>query len=305
MRKLIFGTIAAALVVLGLCPPALAAGPMTQAAFSRYVRLFNSGDVRYADYYAPDVTTDADGPVRGRNAVVEADRKLRADYEIRFEPGDVFISDTNDGVAALMTIRQVAKRDGLALGAQPQPIRRGDALVRQTVIFYGLSDGKIASIRESRSGSPPRPLPAAAAGSLDGPRMTRAKFADYARRFSAWDLSFTRYYEPDVVFATAPAPKPLHGPQEIIDLYTPLRANLDEHVTPGAVVIDTARGMMVAEIANRMTATRGDVQLPSALMKKGDTREGAGVMLYSLRNGRIAEIKAASRTVRFEPAARP
>jgi hypothetical protein len=307
----------AAIPARGAVPPSStgrteASAPMTRERFARYIQLLNSGDARQADYYTPGVVLGADGGVRGRKAVLDASRKLRADYAIALEPNDVFISDANDGMAVVMTIRQVAKRDGVKLASQPQPIRRGDALVRRTVLFYGLSGGKISSIRAARNGSTVRRGVAAPAPSATSPApptaplsnepwMTREKFEDYARRFSAWDLSFTQYYEPDVVFGVPPAPKPLHGPQAIIDLYTPIRRNLDEHVTPGAVVIDNGRGMMVAEIQNRMTATRGDVQLPSAMLKQGDEREGTGVIFYSLRNGRIAAIGGGGQSVRFEP----
>lgn len=67
--------------------------------------------------------------------------------------------------------------------------------------------------------------------------------ADFERNESGLDdleMRFLQHYDPDVVFATAPAPQPLHGPKAIYDLYVPIRKNLDEHVAAPIIVIDNA-----------------------------------------------------------------
>ena len=45
---------------------------------------------------------------------------------------------------------------------------------------------------------------------------------------------------------------------------------------------------MVVELHTRMTAARGDIQLPSRLLRIGEEREGSGVIVYSLNERRIS-----------------
>jgi hypothetical protein len=283
---------------------------MTAERFRDYIRLLNEENPRHADYYTPQVTR--------REAMLELDREQRRDQIVVLTPEEIYIDDQNDTLAAIMTLRQVARHDGVKLGSRTEAAHRGDALVSHTVMFYGLVKGRISSVRAARSegklehvdlataaAEAPKPsdllLPMPA--TVNQPRMSREKFADYAMLFTRFDPRFVEYYVPDVLFATLPAKQPLHGRQAILDLYIPIRRYLDEHVSPGTVVVDSSQNTMIAEIHNRMTATRGDVPLPSRTLKQGDVRDGWGVIRYGLRDGRISAIHGIDRNETFEAAA--
>lgn len=285
-----------------------AEGRMTQAKFVEFVRLVDSNDPRSAGYYTVDVAPSTDAE---RKAVLQFNHDDDNDRSVSVIAEELYIDDQHDSMAAIMAVRQVAKRDGVQLGSRPQPARAGDALVSRRIVFFGLSNGKISWLRAATDRELPPPAPALPVANENEPMpatateplMSRAKFNDYLRLFTRWDKRFAQYYDPDVIFDTQPAPQPLHGRQAIVDLYTPIRRNLDEHITAGTVVVDNARGMMVAEIRNRMTAERGDVPLPSGVMKRGAVRDRWGVILYNLKDGRISRIRGGAPAETFEPAA--
>jgi hypothetical protein len=291
--------------------------PMTREKFLEYVRLFNADDPHQFDYYTSDVQVEAD-KVHSVADLKAHDESTRRDAAITFSPGLIAIDDSKDMMAVEMTILTVALRDGVNLGGQPQPIHKGDARTQHSTFFFALRDGKIsalimgggARVRQkvdlaaAQAEAPTaaelaEPMPA----SVDDPKMTRQKYEDYARLFSRFDPRFLKFYDPGVVFATLPAPKPIHGPKAIYDLYVPFRKNLDEHVTAPVVVIDNAHNVMVVQLHNRMVATRGDVKLPSGVLKRGEALITSGVIVYSLKNGKISYIRAGQSGSSFQPAA--
>ena len=120
--------------------------------------------------------------------------------------------------------------------------------------------------------------------------MTPRKFRDYLNLFGRLDERFVEYYTPDVVFAAAPAPSPLHGREAVLELYRPLRAELGENVTVHHLAIDNEAGIMVAALSNRLTAF-GNVKLPSRQLQPGDQLALSGAIIYELREGRISRIR--------------
>jgi hypothetical protein len=181
--------------------------------------------------------------------------------------------------------------------------KAGETASERRVLFYGLKEGRIASIRVGRESgvlSPPdgRPLPAPPPASFDDPLpdsvndpvMTRRKFEDYLRLFGLFDQRFVRYYHPKVVFGIRPAERPLHGREEILGLYRPLRQILHESIQVNSLVIDSQRGLMAAEITNTMTAIE-DVERPGWGLRKGQRRVGSGVIFYSLADGMIIGLR--------------
>lgn len=292
--------------------------PMTREKIQEYFRLSNHNDPRQYDYFVDDVDMEG-GALKGRAAFRARTEQMRRDAAITMTPGLIAIDDSQDMMAVEMTIHLVALRDGVELGDQPQPVHKGDAVTRQQTFFFALRDGRITSLTvgggervrqkadlaAARAEAPTaaqlaEPMPA----SINERLMTHQKYLDYAMLFSRFDPRFLQYYDPDVVFATAPAPQPLHGPKAIHDLYVPIRRNLDEHITAPIIVVDNSHDVMFVQLRNRMVATRGDVDLPSGVLKMGEEMIGNGVIVYSLKNGKISYIRAAASGSRFEPAAR-
>lgn len=294
------------------------AAPMTREKVEEFFRLTNANDPRQYDYYVEDLNMEG-GALIGRDAFRARREEMRRDAAITMTPGLIAIDDNKDMMAIEMTVRVEALRDGVDMGAPPQPIHKGDAVTRQQTFFFSLRDGRITSLTV---GGGPRvrqkaDLAAAQAEaptaaqlaepmpiSINEPLMTRQKYLDYAMLFSRFDPRFLEYYDPDVVFATAPAPKPLHGPKAIYDLYVPIRKNLDEHIAAPIIVVDNPHNVMFVQLSNRMVATRGDVGLPSGVLKMGVEMIGNGVIVYSLKNGKISYIRAAASGSKFEPASK-
>jgi hypothetical protein len=291
-------------------------GPMTRAKFQEYIQLFNAADPHQFDYFTTDVQVEAD-KVHSRADLQAHDESVRRDFAITFTPGLIAIDDSNKAMAVEMTVRTTALRDGVKFGNHPQPIHKGDTQIQHSTFFFGLRDGKFASLSVATSGRVRQKVDLAKAeaeaptaaqlaepmpASVNEPLMTRQKYMDYAMLFGRFDPRFTQYYDPDVVFATAPAPKPLLGPKAIFDLYVPIRKLLDEHLSVPMMVIDNPHGVMFVQLHNRIVATRGDVQLPSGVLKKGEELVGGGVIVYSLRNGKISYIRASPSDSTFVPA---
>ena len=170
------------------------------------------------------------------------------------------------------------------------------------VVFFELDGGYIDGTMLVESGArfisgdgnrPSRP-PGSESGPLPEtvnlPRMTPRKFRDYLDLFGRFDERFVQYYTPDVVFAAAPAPAPLHGREAVLKLYRPLRAELGESATVHRLAIDNANGLMVAALSNRLTAF-GNVKLPSRQLRPGDQLALSGAIIYGLRGGRISMIR--------------
>ena len=305
------------IAVVMVSAAALPAQAMTGAQIRHAIELANAGDSRLADYVTSDVIARWGGEIRGRDALLSHLRALRRDRSIRFTPGLVVVDEKDGTIAVEMTVRQVARRDGVDFGANRLKARRGDALVSTAMLFITPAGGRIAALRITPSDRIVRTVNIAAA-QAEGPtaaqlreplpatvadtRMTRAKYNDYLRLFGRFDPRFTLFYDAQVVFDTAPAPTPLHGPEAIRDFYVPIRRNLDEHVKATTIVIDNAQGIIVVELHNRMTAARGDIQLPSRLLRIGEEREGSGVIVYSLKEGRISYIRGSAVSEKVESA---
>lgn len=251
--------------------------------FKQYLEALNTGDAQLRDYVAGNVAIDApDAPDLA--ALVKAPRA----GGFRLVPSDILLDDGGALLSAMIDFRPAA----------PQPAGKA---VRQRTLFFTLEGGRVTAIRIAnenakfmpgdgrampRSAPVAEPLPATAFQ----PFMTREKFADYLRLFGKFNENYVLYYHPEVIFGIPPAPQPLYGREEILALYRPLRKTLDEDVVINALVIDSERGALAAEISNTMTAT-GPVRLPTLTMKAGDRRIASGVVFYELKGGMIIEVR--------------
>jgi predicted amidohydrolase YtcJ len=123
-------------------------GPMTHEKFARYVRLFNDHDLRFVDFYTPDVVFDKgsdDGVLRGRQAIADWYRDIWADVDQNITVGALAIdSHLNVVMAEILTTldarRDAVQRPGMTLG-------RGDRLVTNGTVVYTLENGLIKSLR--------------------------------------------------------------------------------------------------------------------------------------------------------------
>lgn len=126
---------------------------MTREKYERYVQLFNAGDRRFAEFYAPDVVFDArpaPQPLHGRQAILDLYAGLWKQLKEEITIGAVVIDNEQGLMAVELTNRITATADEVKLPSRT--LNRGDVSVGSGVIVYGISDGRITYIREARSG---------------------------------------------------------------------------------------------------------------------------------------------------------
>ena len=130
------------------------AGPMTREKYTEYVRLFNNGDDRYADLYDNDVFFDHGpfyGMLRGRQAIVDFYRDIRTQMQETLMVTELVIDNEQGVMAAELTTQLRAIRDGVKLASRT--LNKGDVYTSRGVVFYGLKDGRIVSIRGALGGA--------------------------------------------------------------------------------------------------------------------------------------------------------
>jgi hypothetical protein len=126
---------------------------MTREKYERYVQLFNARDHRYAEYYDPKVVFDArpaPQALHGRQAILDLYDGLWKQLDEHITIGRVVIDNEQGLMAAEITNRITATQDNVKLPSRT--LNKGDVSVGSGVIFYGLSNGRISSIREAKSG---------------------------------------------------------------------------------------------------------------------------------------------------------
>lgn len=126
---------------------------MTREKYERYVQLFNARDHRYAEFYDPDVVFDArpaPQPLHGRQAILDLYDGLWKQLKEEITVGRVVIDNEQGLMAAEITNRITATADNVKLPSRT--LNKGDVTVGNNVIFYGLSNGRIISIREAKVG---------------------------------------------------------------------------------------------------------------------------------------------------------
>ena len=145
----------------------------------------------------------------------------------------------------------------------------------------------------------------AASGAQANLRMTPEKYAQYVRRFNAEDERYAELYSDDVVFDHGPVFGVLRGRQAIVDFYKDFWGKMHETLDVGAVVIDNEHGLMAAELSTHLVARKPGMTLPShpAGMHVGDEFVTRGVVIYTLRKGKIVQIRGAVEGNSFNPAA--
>ena len=143
---------AACAMAIGL--PSAAAGPPSIEAggFGRYVDTFNSADMSFVDYYTPDVVFDKgdDGKLVGRDAIASWYANFWQDFDETLTPLAVAIDRGGEVMMVELRTELVAKRDGFRW--RGRTYAKGDRLIVDGTIVYGLRNGLISSIRGGAEG---------------------------------------------------------------------------------------------------------------------------------------------------------
>lgn len=122
--------------------------------------------------------------------------------------------------------------------------------------------------------------------------MTHEDYAVYLNLFNAADPKYADYYDPDIVFYHDPMFGVLNGREAILAFYRKLRGQLDEHVSARTVVVDSAKQIIAAELSTKLVAKADGIAMPSGFLNKGDMIISEGTVYYTIKDGRIAEIRS-------------
>jgi hypothetical protein len=157
---------------LALTMPSVAAAQdhiAKPADFARYVETFNSANPSFVDYYAADVVFDKgaeDGVLVGRQAIAEWYVRIWQDFDETLTPLTVAIDLQAQVMMVELRTELVARRNGLVW--RGRTYRKGDRLIVDGTIVYGLGNGLIRSIRGAAEGR--QVIPAASEGCVSHSR---------------------------------------------------------------------------------------------------------------------------------------
>lgn len=128
-------------------------GPMTREKFRRYIATFNAGDLRFVEFYKPDIEFDkgpVEGKLVGRAAIANWYRNIWQDIEETITPLSAAIDGNGKIMLVELRTQLEATRDNVK---RPTAIlNRGDHYVVDGTIVYSIEDGLIASIRGGSKG---------------------------------------------------------------------------------------------------------------------------------------------------------
>lgn len=148
----------AGLIAAASTTASVAEGParpaMSKERFEEYLRLFNAGDERYAQFYDENVVfhhAPMFGVLNGRLAILEFYRNIRTQVSEQVTPHTVVVDNQNGMMAAELSTRLVALKDGVAMPSGD--LNTGDTIISEGTVYYTLEDGLIVNIRGSRSGA--------------------------------------------------------------------------------------------------------------------------------------------------------
>jgi len=280
--------------------------------YAKYIEAFNTGDdaALVRDFFTPDCLFQS-GPRRLQGA----DELLK------------FLNWAHDGIRELIRAQLVLRdenhifaevdMDFLATKDRPDftfgALKKGEHTTVKFFAVYYLRDGKVAQLKTGRwdpkIGVTASPLaagsqPAAgvtssaarsadqghAARRLGGSPEQRQAFLEYTRAFSNADFErFSQHYTDDVRCQLASLV--LEGKQGIVNFYREMFKTVRENLTLHRLVADD--GGLAADITSRFTAIADAPDFVVAPLKKGEFVEVHVFVYYTLRDGKIADIRVA------------
>jgi ketosteroid isomerase-like protein len=269
--------------------------------YAKYIEAFNTGDdaALVRNFFTPDCIFQS-GPRICRGA----DELL------------AFLNWAHDGIRELIRAQLVLRdenhifaevdMDFLATKDRPDftfgALKKGEHTTVKFFAVYYLRDGKVAHLKTGRwdpkVGVTPSPLAASGSGAASGtpaPRLggspaQRQAFLDYTRAFSNADCErFSQYYTDDVRCQLASMV--LERREGIVNFYREMFKTVRENLTLHRLVADD--NGLAADITSRFTAIDDAPNFVVAPLKKGEFVEVHVFVYYTLRDGKIADIRVA------------
>ena len=259
--------------------------------YQAYEALFNIGDdeALVARFFAPDTR------MVSANSTREGADGLLA-----------FLKWAHDGVREVMRPQAVISRDGLLFAevdmdfhaTKHRPdfpfgeMHPGDLVTVKFFVTYALdAEGKIAVLK-SMTWPPER-------GVSKVPRLGShpsqlAAFQAYSAAFSGAEFErFPKFYTEDVVLHLTGSIGDIHGKQGIVDFYRPMFARVREMVIPEH--LETSDERIVYDAISRFTAVVDAPDFVVGPLRKGEWYDVPVRVVYTLRDGLIADIHVTRR----------
>ncbi|MDZ7879943.1 MAG: FAD-binding protein [Saprospiraceae bacterium] len=121
-------------------------------------------------------------------------------------------------------------------------------------------------------------------------KMDRQTFDDYIKRFNEQDMTaFEQYLSPTMKMVNGTLA--FEGVQGMKDHYTKIWKNFTEQLTVEKFVSDDK--YLAVQLWARFTALFDDTESLFGAVKKGETFDFRGIIMYTLKNGQFEEIKVA------------
>jgi ketosteroid isomerase-like protein len=293
--------------------------------YSKYIEAFNAGDdaALVRDFFTPDVlfqsgprlVQGADELLKFLNWAHDGIREIiRAQVVLR-DAGHIFAEIDMDFVAT-------ADRPDFTFGA----LKKGELTTVKFFAMYYLRDGKVAQLKTGRwppklgvtsSGAPANDRLSGAGGAnassssgslasstataasggatspvprLGGSPEQRQAFMEYTRAFSNADFArFSQYYTDDCNCQLASML--LQRKEGIVGFYREMFETVRESLTLHQLVADD--NGLAADITSRFTAIEDAPRFVVAPLKKGEFVEVHVFVYYTLRDGKISNIRVA------------
>lgn len=157
-------------------------------------------------------------------------------------------------------------------------VRSGVALLLASCAVIGQAGDRRASE------PPPFPLDPTAADS----RQMEASYRTYLECFNRRDVPcFSSFYTDDLLFLSSELPR-MSSKQEMLRFYGGVWKHLREHLIIRSFALDGKR--LKVDLQNTLTVFADYPDFPPRPLKKGDQFTIGGVVVYVLRDGRIAKI---------------
>jgi len=128
--------------------------------------------------------------------------------------------------------------------------------------------------------------PAAKKG-LVSKQWNQETYKRYMQNFDKGGDTFGDFYDENIYFHDGPGYK---GRKAMVDLYAEMRKSAKEISTPKTIVIDNDQGIIAVELNTRIEVMQ-DGKMGTIAMKKGNVRSFDGVLIYTLKDGCIVDIR--------------
>jgi hypothetical protein len=255
--------------------------------YATYIKAFNSGDdaALVQNFFTPDTLFQS-----GPRVMQGADKLLEflhwAHDGIReIIRAQLVLRDENHIFAEIdMDFHATADKPDFTFG----PLKKGELTTVKFFVVYYLRDGKIAHLKAATW--PPNVGVSKPVARLGGTLEQRQAFMEYTRAFSNADFDrFSQFYTDDVRCELASIV--LERRAGIVNFYREMFKSVRESLTLHHLVADDTG--LAADITTQFTAIEDAPNFVVAPLKKGEFIRGRVFVYYTLRDGKISNIRVA------------